>query len=122
MDSRRASVPPGQGYDTGLRRAELDPERARAIDTPWGMFALYLIQGEVLCAQAFCPHLEGPLFQGTLAGERITCPWHQWRFDLRTGQRVDLAGKILGKCETLARCRVRESERGTLVLEPPCGT
>lgn len=27
-----------------------------------------------------CNHAGGPLGKGTLDGEYITCPWHQWRF------------------------------------------
>jgi len=32
-----------------------------------------------------CSHQGGPLSEGTLAGGRLTCPWHGWTFDVRTG-------------------------------------
>ena len=32
-----------------------------------------------------CPHQGGPLNEGTLAGEVITCPWHGWQYDLKSG-------------------------------------
>ena len=32
-----------------------------------------------------CPHLGGPLNEGTLAGEVVTCPWHGWQYDLKSG-------------------------------------
>ena len=32
-----------------------------------------------------CPHQGGPLGEGALNGEIITCPWHMWEFHSRTG-------------------------------------
>ena len=32
-----------------------------------------------------CPHAGGDLSRGELADDHVTCPWHQWTFDLRTG-------------------------------------
>ena len=36
------------------------------------------------CADT-CPHRGGPLGEGKLVGARLTCPWHGWMFDVRTG-------------------------------------
>ena len=32
-----------------------------------------------------CPHQGGPLNQGTLEDDCITCPWHGWQYDLKSG-------------------------------------
>jgi len=32
-----------------------------------------------------CPHASGNLSGGSLAGTVVTCPWHQWAFDVTTG-------------------------------------
>ncbi len=32
-----------------------------------------------------CPHQGGPLNQGVLEDNRITCPWHGWQYDLKSG-------------------------------------
>ena len=37
------------------------------------------------CADT-CAHRGGPLSEGKLAGARLTCPWHGWLYDVRTGQ------------------------------------
>jgi nitrite reductase/ring-hydroxylating ferredoxin subunit len=37
------------------------------------------------CADT-CSHQGGPLSQGKLVGARLTCPWHGWLYDVRTGQ------------------------------------
>jgi nitrite reductase/ring-hydroxylating ferredoxin subunit len=112
---------PQRPHRTGLRLAELDPARGKHVSTPWGPFALYLVDGEVLCAQAFCPHMDGPLFEGTLTqganGEAsIVCPWHLWRYDVRTGKRVDLAGLMDRRC--LTRLAATIDHDGTILLAP----
>jgi nitrite reductase/ring-hydroxylating ferredoxin subunit len=117
MSADPPAAPPE--FDTGLEPAAIDRERPRAVETPWGVQALYRVGREILCAQAFCPHLGGPLFQGTLSGASITCPWHQWRYDLRSGARVDAARPRRGPgCEPLRVFAVHLSSAGTLVLRP----
>ncbi len=32
-----------------------------------------------------CPHANGNLASGDVEGHIVTCPWHQWAFDLETG-------------------------------------
>ena len=105
-----------EGFDTGLCLADLDPARPRPIETPWGPMALFRDGERVLCVQAFCPHLEGPLFQGSVAGGTVTCPWHYWRFDLSTGVRVGPFGVPLPG-PRLVRCAVSLGPCGTFVLQ-----
>ena len=33
-----------------------------------------------------CTHFHGPLAQGTLKDNVVTCPWHGSQFDVRTGE------------------------------------
>lgn len=106
-------------FDTGILPHDLDPERPRPLETPWGAFSLFLAAGHVRVAQSFCPHLEGPLFQGTLKGDVVMCPWHFWCFSLSTGKRVDLAGRVLPGADCLTMLTVSLSPRGTIVLHPP---
>ena len=37
-----------------------------------------------------CPHAQGPIGEGKLHGDMIVCPWHFFRFDLRTGKPAGL--------------------------------
>lgn len=32
-----------------------------------------------------CPHAGGNLAAGEVTGATVTCPWHQWPFDLDSG-------------------------------------
>ncbi|MCW3481322.1 nitrite reductase small subunit NirD [Neisseriaceae bacterium JH1-16] len=33
-----------------------------------------------------CPHKAGPLSQGIVHGETVTCPLHSWNIDLTSGE------------------------------------
>lgn len=35
-----------------------------------------------------CPHRHGPLQDGLVADDCVTCPLHGWRFSLGTGERI----------------------------------
>jgi multimeric flavodoxin WrbA/nitrite reductase/ring-hydroxylating ferredoxin subunit len=48
--------------------------------------AVTCVNGEVSVVSGVCNHVGGPLGQGTLEGDYIVCPWHQWRFHRATGK------------------------------------
>lgn len=35
---------------------------------------------------SICPHMGGPLSCGKVEQEKIYCPWHEWGFDVTTGE------------------------------------
>jgi nitrite reductase/ring-hydroxylating ferredoxin subunit len=54
---------------------------------PWRIVEL---DGELVVHATICPHALGPLEGAAVeAGAAITCPWHGWRFDVRTGTALD---------------------------------
>lgn len=67
--------------------------------------------GDVLAHAASCPHWRGPLDEATLAADgTLTCPWHGWRFDVRSGRSADEHGVRLPappRVEVDARGEVR---------------
>jgi nitrite reductase/ring-hydroxylating ferredoxin subunit len=48
--------------------------------------ALFNVEGEFHALDGVCPHAGGPLGEGVLRGNIVTCPWHGWQFDVTTGQ------------------------------------
>ena len=40
---------------------------------------------QVFALRDQCPHKGGPLSQGIVHGETVTCPLHNWRIDLASG-------------------------------------
>lgn len=109
---------PEQAFDTHLAPAEIDPSRPEPIETPWGSFAIFALSRGLVAVQSFCPHMEGPLFQGTLSGETLTCPWHEWRFSLATGRHIDPDGIEIPGGAKLAFLDVHLGPRGTILLSP----
>jgi len=54
--------------------------------------ALAHCDGGFYAVQRHCLHLQGPLSEGELEGCVLTCPWHGWQYDVRTGKNeFDLA-------------------------------
>ena len=39
-----------------------------------------------------CPHAQAPLSDGDVARAVVTCPYHGWAFDVRTGESTNVAG------------------------------
>ncbi len=41
---------------------------------------------QVFAVKDACPHKGGPLSQGIVHGTSVTCPLHNWKIDLTTGE------------------------------------
>jgi len=41
---------------------------------------------EVFAVKDACPHKQGPLSQGIVHGNSVTCPLHNWKIDLASGE------------------------------------
>jgi 3-phenylpropionate/trans-cinnamate dioxygenase ferredoxin subunit len=44
------------------------------------------VNGEICAFTDNCTHISGPLSDGDLEGEVLTCPWHGAQFNVRTGK------------------------------------
>lgn len=79
--------PPREGQLVTVGSVEDLPEgRGATVELAGGKeLALYRVGGEFFCIENFCPHKGAPLADGDLRGHAVTCDWHGWRFDLRTG-------------------------------------
>ena len=64
------------------------PQRgARVVKTPLGCVAVFRThEDKVFALDNACPHKQGPLAEGIVHGNSVTCPLHNWVFDLETGQ------------------------------------
>ena len=60
---------------------------ARVLKTRVGCVAVFrTAEDEVFATSDRCPHKGGPLSEGIVHGQSVTCPLHNWVFDLNTGQ------------------------------------
>ncbi len=47
--------------------------------------ALFNLGGTFYAIDNTCVHRGGPLGEGDVDGEIVTCPWHGWQFNVKTG-------------------------------------
>jgi nitrite reductase/ring-hydroxylating ferredoxin subunit len=57
----------------------------KAVAVDGRTIALYHTPAGFFATDNTCPHRGGPLADGDLVGNEITCPWHLWGFDVVTG-------------------------------------
>ncbi|KIC45638.1 MAG: nitrite reductase small subunit NirD [Ruegeria sp.] len=66
---------------------EVPVRGARLVKTHIGCIAVFrTAEAEVFAATNSCPHKGGPLSEGIVHGQSVTCPLHNWVFDLNTGE------------------------------------
>lgn len=63
------------------------PQRgARVVKTSRGCVAIFrTFDDRVFAIDDTCPHKKGPLSEGIVHGNSVTCPLHNWVFNLETG-------------------------------------
>jgi nitrite reductase (NADH) small subunit len=60
---------------------------ARVLKSPAGCIAIFrTAEAEVFAVADKCPHKGGPLSEGIVHENKVTCPLHNWVFDLNTGE------------------------------------
>lgn len=47
---------------------------------------IFYYEGKFSAISNVCNHKAGPLVEGTRNGEWVTCPWHGWVYNFRTGK------------------------------------
>jgi nitrite reductase (NADH) small subunit len=68
-----------------LKTSDLAVGRAKACVIDGKTIAIYHTSTGFYATDNVCPHRGGPLAEGDLLGDEITCPWHLWGFDVATG-------------------------------------
>ena len=85
-DSATHRKPEQDWIDAGLAN-EIPEKRARRITTPAGQqIAIFRYDGKVSAVSNVCAHQMGPLAEGCIIDGLVTCPWHGWQYDPKTGR------------------------------------
>jgi nitrite reductase (NADH) small subunit len=82
--------------------SDLPPGSRKIVTIDGREIGVFNINGNIYALRNLCPHRSGPLCKGRLRplvvatdlvhlgyereGEILKCPWHQWEFDIKTGQ------------------------------------
>jgi nitrite reductase/ring-hydroxylating ferredoxin subunit len=126
-EDERMMVRRQQVLDAGARRGTNAPSAVPLgpMETLWTRLPLMVeadgarvrvvhVDGTLVAHATTCPHLGGPLDDGAIEDGCVQCPWHGYRFDLRTGASADGRGLRLAPA-----ARVVTSADGTCGLTWP---
>ena len=75
-------------YVRAAASEELQEGKGLLVQLEGTAVALFRVEGECYAIANACPHKGGPLAEGDLKGHVVTCPWHGWTWDVRTGTNV----------------------------------
>ncbi|MBI2657279.1 non-heme iron oxygenase ferredoxin subunit [Candidatus Woesearchaeota archaeon] len=64
---------------------DLKPGENKVVNVNGTEVALFNVDGEFFAISNTCAHRGGPLGEGYLDADVVTCPWHGWRFNVKTG-------------------------------------
>ncbi len=60
---------------------------SRVVDTETMQVAVFrTASDQVFAIKNACPHKGGPLSEGIVHGSSVTCPLHNWKIDLASGE------------------------------------
>jgi nitrite reductase/ring-hydroxylating ferredoxin subunit len=65
---------------------DVSPGTAKVVQAEGRSIALFNVAGGFCAIDNDCSHVGGPLGEGELAGEVVTCPWHGAKFNVKTGE------------------------------------
>lgn len=65
---------------------EIAPGTGKPLAVEGKDVAVFNVDGTFYAVDNTCPHRGGPLAEGEVEGCTVTCPWHAWTFDLKTGE------------------------------------
>jgi len=68
------------------KTSEVAPGAIQEIQIGGTTIALANVGGKFYAVNNTCFHRGGPLGQGVLDGNTVTCPWNGWQYDVTTGK------------------------------------
>ena len=68
------------------QKSEIPSDTGKYVQAQGKDIALFKVNDKVCAIEHICPHQGGPLAEGGIEGNVVTCPWHGWQFDVTTGE------------------------------------
>ena len=65
--------------------SEIPAGSGKVIEVDGKTIAVFNCDGTFYAMENGCKHRGGPLGEGSLSGSTVTCPWHGWEYDVKTG-------------------------------------
>lgn len=80
-------------YVKAAKAGELPENSAKLVEAAGNYIALVHGGGGYYAIANECTHVGGPICEGSVHGEEVTCPWHGARFNIKTGQAIAGPGR-----------------------------
>jgi len=74
------------GFVLAAKKSDVPPGTIRELQVEGKAVALANVAGQFHAIDGICLHRGGPLGDGVLEGNVVTCPWHGWEYDVTTGK------------------------------------
>jgi glycine betaine catabolism B len=65
---------------------DIQPSQMKEVQVNGENICIANVDGKYYAIGSVCTHEGGPLADGTLEGYEVECPWHNSKFDVRTGE------------------------------------
>jgi nitrite reductase (NADH) small subunit len=82
-------------YVKVAKASELEPNHGKLVEVQGKKIALFNVDGKLHAIDNTCTHRGGPLSEGELEGDEVTCPWH--------GARQPSSGSVRSSARNYAR-------------------
>jgi nitrite reductase (NADH) small subunit len=79
---------------------DIPPGQGKTVQVAGKNIALFNVDGAFYAIDDTCLHRGGPLGEGELTEHLVTCPWHGWKYDVRTGISITNPAAKVGCYET----------------------
>ena len=65
---------------------EINSGEAKMVEVEGREIAIFNCGGEYYALANECTHVGGPLCEGDIDSDKVTCPWHGAEFNIKTGE------------------------------------
>ncbi len=72
---------------------ELSPGEMKLVEVAGEEVVVANVDGNYYAFGNECTHVGGPLAEGDLNGDQVSCPWHNTIFNVKTGEAISGPGK-----------------------------
>ncbi|MCK6517686.1 Rieske 2Fe-2S domain-containing protein [Myxococcota bacterium] len=102
--------PKDDGPFVKVARSEQVPEgKAGTYVIGEDAIAVFRVKGKLFAIDQTCVHEDGPLGEGKLEGHVVSCPYHDWRYDVRDG-------RCLSATDRAVACFAVKEEGGAILI------
>ena len=85
---------------------DIQPSQMKEVEVNGENICVVNVEGKYYAIGSICTHEGGPLADGTLEGYEVECPWHNSKFDVRTGLKKFVLGSVTSGVVSHAKCPV----------------